>query len=103
MPYAVVQDVPASWEQYEELAAHLLERIPDGLIYHVAGPTDEGYRTIEVWETKAAWERFRGLCEAACRSMLWAAPVLRELTAATAICGSALAGPAPPTRTMEAP
>ena len=25
---------------------------------HVAGPTDEGFRIIGVWESEAAWERF---------------------------------------------
>jgi hypothetical protein len=55
--YALVQDVAASWEQYERFAAAMAGS-PPGLILHVAGPTDEGFRIIEVWETEAAWERF---------------------------------------------
>ena len=30
-----------------------------GLILHVAGPTDEGFRTIDLWESEQAWETFR--------------------------------------------
>jgi hypothetical protein len=41
MAYAFVQDVAASWQQYELIAAATVEPVPDGLILHVAGPTDE--------------------------------------------------------------
>jgi hypothetical protein len=55
--YAVVQDIPASWADYEALAG-IAEPAPDGLVLHVAGPTDEGFRTIELWATREACERF---------------------------------------------
>jgi hypothetical protein len=58
MSYAVVQDVPASWEQYATWVATLERALPTGLIVHAAGPTDEGFRTIEVWESEAAWRAF---------------------------------------------
>jgi hypothetical protein len=57
--YALVQDVAASWEQYQRVTARLLEPIPAGLIAHIAGPTDEGFRTIELWQSEGAWQRFR--------------------------------------------
>jgi hypothetical protein len=57
--YAYVHDVASSWEQYELVAAALVEPLPEGLIVHVAGPTDEGVRIIDVWESEAAWELFR--------------------------------------------
>ena len=57
--YAYVQDVAWSWEQYVRVAAALVEPLPDGLIAHVAGPTDEGVRVIDIWESEATWERFR--------------------------------------------
>ncbi len=57
--YAYVQDVAEEWETYERLAAALGDAVPDGLIVHVAGPTDSGFRIIEVWESQEAWERFR--------------------------------------------
>lgn len=59
MTYVIVHDVPATWEQYEEVLRPLVEPTPEGLILHAAGKTDEGYRTVDVWESKAAWERFR--------------------------------------------
>lgn len=57
MPYAIVEDVPASWERYS-VVAETLEPPPAGLLVHVAGPTDEGFRIIEVWESEAAWRTF---------------------------------------------
>ena len=60
MPYACVQDIASSWEQYERLEAALVEPAPEGLILHAAGPTDEGFRVIDIWENEEAWERFRG-------------------------------------------
>jgi hypothetical protein len=58
MSYAFVQDVAASWEQYGRYASALSSG-PEGLVLHVAGPTDEGFRIIAVWESEADWERFR--------------------------------------------
>lgn len=59
MAYAYVQDVASSWDQYEHVAAALVDPPPDGLLVHVAGPTDEGVRIIDVWESEEAWESFR--------------------------------------------
>jgi hypothetical protein len=59
MPYAFVSDVAASWEQYERFAQALEGPAPEGLVIHTAGPTDEGFRIIAVWESKDAWTRFR--------------------------------------------
>jgi hypothetical protein len=56
--YAVVRDVAASWEQYECIADVMSEPAPAGLILHLAGPTDEGYRTIDLWESEQAWKTF---------------------------------------------
>lgn len=57
MSFAFVQDVAATWEQYERVASAIAVR-PEGLVLHVAGPTEEGFRIIGVWESKSAWERF---------------------------------------------
>lgn len=59
MAYAYVQDVASSWEHYALVARALVDPPPDGLILHVAGPTDEGVRIIDVWESETAWEVFR--------------------------------------------
>jgi hypothetical protein len=59
MTYVIVYDVSATWEQYERSLKPLVEPTPDGLIFHAAGKTDEGYRTIDVWESEAACQQFR--------------------------------------------
>jgi hypothetical protein len=59
MTYAFVQDIASSWEQYERVAAGLTDPTPDGLILHLAGPTDEGFRIIAVWDSEEAWQRFQ--------------------------------------------
>lgn len=59
MPYAFVQDVPASWHRYAPVSAALIDPIPPGLILHLAGPTEEGFRIIAVWENEAAFDAFR--------------------------------------------
>lgn len=58
MSYAFVEDIAASWESYEPFQAALAGPAPQGLILHVAGPTDEGFRIIGVWESEEAWTRF---------------------------------------------
>jgi len=57
--YAFVQDIAANWQQYELTTATTMEPVPGGLILHVAAPTAEGFRIIEVWETEDAWHRFQ--------------------------------------------
>lgn len=57
--YAFVNDVAASWEQYERFAKAFEGPTPEGLLLHAAGPTDEGFRIIAVWESEDAWARFR--------------------------------------------
>ncbi len=31
---------------------------PAGMLFHVAGPTERGFRVIEVWENQAAADKF---------------------------------------------
>src|SRR5687768_3733790 len=57
--YAYVHDVASSWLQYELVAGALVDPPPEGLLVHLAGPTDEGVRIIDVWESEDAWEHFR--------------------------------------------
>ena len=59
MSYVIVEDVAASWEQYRPFAEALEGATPEGLLLHAAGPTEEGFRIVGVWESEEAWERFR--------------------------------------------
>jgi hypothetical protein len=56
--YALVWDTAASWGEYERVALSVGGAIPEGLIVQVAGPTDEGFRVIGIWESEQAWEHF---------------------------------------------
>jgi quinol monooxygenase YgiN len=46
--------------QYEQVLNQVApgNRAPAGLLYHVAGPTDGGWRVVEVWESQEAVDRF---------------------------------------------
>jgi hypothetical protein len=57
--YAFVQDIAASWRDYQQVAAALVDPPPTGLILHAAGPTDEGVRVIAIWDDEPACQRFR--------------------------------------------
>lgn len=59
MTYVFVHDIAASWEQYECFAAAAIDPVPPGLILHLAGPTEEGFRIIGIWESEAAWRLFQ--------------------------------------------
>jgi hypothetical protein len=87
MSYAVVCDIPASWETYEPLGKAVVNPVPSGLLLHVAGPTDEGYRVIDVWETREDWERFRARREEIVAAASLAPATHRELDGVATIRG----------------
>ena len=91
MGYAFVQDVPATWDTYREVADALGAAAPEGLVIHVAGPTDEGFRMIGIWDSQERWDRFRDI---RLRSILEslaagsrAQPTYRELNIAHLLSG----------------
>jgi hypothetical protein len=86
MTYAIVHDIPASWGHYEALRAALTNPAPRGLLLHVAGPTDEGLRLIDIWASSEDWQRFRPAREALLTP--FASPRLRELNCLATINGS---------------
>jgi hypothetical protein len=63
MPYAIVHHFPGGTEeQYEaSLAAVHPSRntLPEGQIYHAAGPSDGGWTVVAIHDSRASWERFR--------------------------------------------
>jgi hypothetical protein len=61
MPYAQIIDMPgAGVREYEQAFAliHPDGRWPAGQLDHIAGPTEDGFRVIDVWESRAAFEQF---------------------------------------------
>ena len=63
MAYGIVHHVPGgTQEQYEATlaAVHVGEgRLPDGQLFHAAGPSAGGWTITAVHESKESWERFR--------------------------------------------
>src|ERR671926_374158 len=61
MAVGVFMEFPGvTWEQYEQLEKELgLSGQPEGELIHVCGPiSDGGWRTVDVWESQEAFERF---------------------------------------------
>jgi hypothetical protein len=60
MPFAVVQDMPGVTErEYRLVEKHLGPDRPAGLLAHVSGPTEEGWRVDNIWDGEDAFQRFR--------------------------------------------
>jgi hypothetical protein len=97
MAYAIVQDIASSWEHYERVAAGLTDPAPPGLIVHLAGPTDEGFRVIAIWENETAWQAFRAerlqTAIAALGGPSRPEPTLRDLHATHVVLGSINSAP----------
>lgn len=59
--YAVCQDMPGVTEaDYAKVKAELggADERAEGLLSHVAGPVDGGFRIIDTWASRAAAQRF---------------------------------------------
>lgn len=48
-------------EQYEAsiAAVHPADGLPDGQIFHAAGPSADGWTIVAVHDSQESWERFR--------------------------------------------
>jgi len=57
--FAVVYDIAASWQDYHLVREAGPEVPVPGLILHAAGPTQDGFRTIDVWASEEAWQAYR--------------------------------------------
>jgi hypothetical protein len=60
MPFGVVQEMPGVSEaEYQQVEKHLGPDRPPGLLAHVAGPSDTGWRIINIWADEAAFRAFQ--------------------------------------------
>lgn len=64
MAYGIVHQFPgATKEQYEASIAAVHPNggrdLPDGQIFHAAGPSADGWTVVAVHESQESWERFR--------------------------------------------
>jgi len=63
MAYGIVHHFPGGTkEQYEASIAAVhpgADRLPDGQIFHAAGPSPGGWTIMAVHDSQESWERFR--------------------------------------------
>jgi len=60
MAWVLIQNgVDATWEDYEKVAREIGDERPEGLIVHAAGEVDGHWRSVDVWESEEAHNRFR--------------------------------------------
>jgi hypothetical protein len=62
MAVVVVNEVEgAGQEFYDQVNTKVMPegKLPDGLKIHVAGPTDNGWRVINVWDSEEQFQQFR--------------------------------------------
>jgi hypothetical protein len=92
MAYAFVQDIAASWHEYQRFAEGAIDSAPAGLILHLAGPTDDGFRIIQIWESETACARFQTQHLASAMAALAGpgrpSPTTRHLEAGHLVLGS---------------
>lgn len=59
MACAFVRELPGiTADEFDRLRAEVGDVPPPGLIVHVGGPTEHGWRTIEVWESRTEFDRY---------------------------------------------
>jgi hypothetical protein len=63
MAYGVVHHFPGGTEEQYEASIGAVhpsrDTLPDGQIFHAAGPSEGGWTIVAVHESKESWERFR--------------------------------------------
>ena len=61
MSVIVTAVAPFDAETYDRVTERVMPegRLPEGCKVHVAGPVDEGWRVITVWDSGDSFDRFR--------------------------------------------
>lgn len=63
MAYGVVHFFPGGTQEQYDAALGAVhpdkDTLPDGQIFHSAGPSEGGWTIVAILESKEAWERFR--------------------------------------------
>lgn len=70
-------------EQYERAGASLAGGPPEGILYHSCGSYGDGWRIVDIWESREAFDRFvDGSYLPAVQSVGGTAPTRREVVEA---------------------
>jgi len=63
LAYAVTHNFPNGTEEQYRAALKSVHpadgNLPSGQTYHAAGPTEDGWMVVAVYDSKENWERFR--------------------------------------------
>lgn len=62
MTWGLITDVAAPAEVYDAMHARLMDLTggkADGLLVHLARATETGFQIVDVWESKADFERYQ--------------------------------------------
>lgn len=63
MAFGIVHHFPGGTQENYEAAVAAVHpsdgRLPDGQIFHAAGPSEGGWTILAVHESRAGWEQFR--------------------------------------------
>lgn len=81
MAVVTVMEFPGmTREQFEHVGAMLTPGAPEGVLYHACGPVVDGWRIVDVWESREAFDRFvDGACLPAVRQAGGPEPSRREV------------------------
>ena len=61
MAISLIFEAPGMTEaQYDRIRNEVApgDRAPEGALYHVGGPTENGWYVVETWESREAFDRF---------------------------------------------
>lgn len=59
MAVCLIINIPGgTLQQYDEVRAAIGDPLGDGQISHVAGATDDGFCVVDVWDSRADFDRF---------------------------------------------
>ena len=61
MSVVVSAVAPFNVDMYEAITGKVMsgDQLPDGCELHIAGPVEQGWRVITVWESREAFDQFR--------------------------------------------
>lgn len=63
MPYAIMHHFPGGTQEQYDAALPVVhgspDQLPEGQIFHAAGPSPGGWTIFAVHDSKDSWERFR--------------------------------------------
>jgi hypothetical protein len=61
MAVVVSAVAPITVDQYEAVSGRVMsdDQLPEGCQLHIAGPVEQGWRVITVWDSRQDFDRFR--------------------------------------------